>query len=42
MIRLGAPLVIAVATFLIMSRLIRLTEPWQLLAGRRSFEVSET
>lgn len=42
MIRLGAPFVIALATFLVTSWLIRLTEPWQLLAGRRSFEVPET
>ncbi|WP_157605483.1 murein biosynthesis integral membrane protein MurJ [Schlesneria paludicola] len=33
-VRLGLPLLVGVVGFLIMARLIRLDEPWQILAGR--------
>lgn len=35
-VRLGLPLLIGTAAFLLMARLIGLDEPWQLLAGKRS------
>lgn len=41
-VRLGAPLGVGIAVFLITALIIRLSEPWTLLIGRRSLRNKET
>ena len=41
-VRLGLPLMVGAAGFLITARMIGLDEPWQLLAGRRSLTQDRT
>lgn len=41
-IRLAVPLIASAVVFLLVARLIRLPEPWQLITGRRSRDVGPT